>query len=741
MDFEDSLGSNAIPVMPCTIRTRQATAVPPVTPAGPRKRLERPIKNLQAIRSLESATFDEIFELSSIQYIQDSMADALGISAQIVASDGRRMTTWSRECRIYDFIIKQSPNRAPGASERYARAWCQRDLGLLVSAIGLYMGRRKLADWVIGYVRRPGQPYPPDAKAFLLGRGLEGEEFDEMWRELGEVDEEQFAYDAKFLRQFSAQLTQLAFKSIQNQQISISLKEKNAMLRQKSRLLDSIVKERTRALLKVNKQLSLSLQTRRLFLSRISHDMRTPLLGVYGVAQLLVDDSQSGVMTPEERRSSLQIMRSSTEILMSFIDQLLDFSRLEASEEDRTLSLLEEKAIDVGAFATSLVGLFNGSAMQKRLAITTDVQPSTGKALLCDPLRVAQVVSNFLGNAVKFSGVGGAISITVSRLVVGQSPYRLLPDSRFAVINRSEASSPLMMRVPFQRLYSRVEALPLLPQATEETEVLCLTFADTGPGIAETRLYAIFSAFSQEDVSTPRVYGGSGLGLSMCRSICVDMYRGVITVCNQPPPLQGAVFSAFIPLKTSELTPFDPFKTMTAIHPIFKRRGVDYQQDLQASITAVPKLESKEPGPDFKGIRILVVDDLDVNRIIVGRLLNVALRKAKQEGHISYASGGHECVKLAAAHHYDIIFLDLHMPNDLDGHEVVKTIRSKEAIMGVAPEEHQVILALTAMVSHDMIDLCAKEGFDGYLSKPFKQAELQSILEKHCGVSPPPGAG
>jgi signal transduction histidine kinase/CheY-like chemotaxis protein len=222
---------------------------------------------------------------------------------------------------------------------------------------------------------------------------------------------------------------------------------------------------------------------------------------------------------------------------------------------------------------------------------------------------------------------------------------------------------------------------------------LTITVADSGIGISSTQLAQLFLPFSQADVSTTRKFGGTGLGLSIVKSLC-QLMNGDVTV--QSSLEKGSTFNATIEL---EITPNEPAKIKTLV---------------QASDSL-----------NLEGLRILVVEDNEINQVVVGEML-------KQQ-HIDFdiASDGLEALAILqhqAKHKrfYSLVLMDCQMPN-MDGYEATKQIRQLPLPMASMP-----IIALTANALTGEREKCYASGMNDYISKPIEQRLLYSIIKKFC---------
>ncbi|MBI4624436.1 MAG: response regulator [Verrucomicrobia bacterium] len=236
------------------------------------------------------------------------------------------------------------------------------------------------------------------------------------------------------------------------------------------------------------------------------------------------------------------------------------------------------------------------------------------------------------------------------------------------------------------------------PDASATQGRLGVRVRDTGIGIPAERIKDLFQMFMQADTSMTRRYGGTGLGLAICQRI-VALMGGEIAV--QSTRGEGTEFSFALPL-TPVALPAD-------------------------STLAEPERVVARLGP----ARILVVDDMETNRI----LLEMLLHRNGFESEL--ASGGEEAVRLAAQHHYDVILMDLQMP-DVDGYTATQRIRATEP-----PGRHTPIIALTASITKGTREKCLAAGMDEYLAKPFDLRRFKNLLDRFVAApaSSESGAG
>ena len=252
--------------------------------------------------------------------------------------------------------------------------------------------------------------------------------------------------------------------------------------------LESEVALRTRELVESNRQLAEAAQAKSNFLDRMSHELRTPMNGVVGMTELL---ARTPLSAAQSRLT--ETIRSSADVLLQIVNDLLDLSKIQAGKVR-----LESVPIDLVSLLEECTGLFMGSAAAKGIELIA-CPPVTGhENLIGDPLRLRQILMNLVGNAVKFTA-GGEVVVKAD-----------------------------------------------MTEVAADSATLCLTVADTGIGMDEATIGKIFEPFTQADESTTRRFGGSGLGLSICRELAQVM-GGTITVKSKPEA--GSTFTVTLPLQ------------------------------------------------------------------------------------------------------------------------------------------------------------------------------------------------
>ncbi|MFD0794585.1 PAS domain S-box protein [Mucilaginibacter litoreus] len=363
-----------------------------------------------------------------------------------------------------------------------------------------------------------------------------------------------------------------------------------------------------------------------MFIGVMSHEIRTPLNAVIGMSHLLLEDNPH-----ESQKENLSILKFSAENLMTLINDVLDFTKIETGNIE-----LEKAGVDLREMVQSIIGSMKFKADEKNIYLKQSIDEAVPVKIIGDRARLVQILLNLVSNSVKFTSRGG---VNIDLKVIEQ---------------------------------------------TKDTVRIRFGVSDTGIGIAKEKLGTIFESFKQAEADTTRNYGGTGLGLAISKRL-IELHDSRINVDSVLG--EGSTFWFTITFNKLE----------------------DHQ---------INKSYKVETGLN---INVLVVDDNQINRLLINKVLK------KWGASADFAENGQEAIdKLEQQQSFDVVLMDIHMPI-MGGLEAAGVIRSKnESYYQQLP-----IIALTASMLSNQMGEIETAGMNDYILKPFDPATLFEKLSRY----------
>jgi PAS domain S-box-containing protein len=385
------------------------------------------------------------------------------------------------------------------------------------------------------------------------------------------------------------------------------------------------LKEQNIELQKQNEIVEQKTKLKERFLANMSHEIRTPMNSILGLSNLL---EKVGPLN-NKQVEYLKTIRINSNNLLNIINDILDLSKI-----DEGKMTFEKRNINIPTIISNISFSLNPMALEKKLELLTIIDENIPESVLGDETKLTQIVTNIVNNAIKFTSQG---KVT---------------------------------------LFVKNENL------TDKNVTICFEIQDTGIGIEQNKLKEIFEPFTQENDSTTRLFGGTGLGLTICKKMVEEM-GGHLMVKSEVNVGSSFIFSLTFPLEKEQKEPKEQ------------------------------KLLSKS-----EIYKILLVEDNSFNQMVAEDTL-LAWNSNLQ---ITIAENGSEALENVSNNRYDVILLDIELP-DISGFEVSREIRQKLNV-------HTSIIAMTAHSEQKELDKAMAAGMNDFISKPFNEKELFTKLEK-----------
>ncbi|MBO6522594.1 MAG: response regulator [Balneolaceae bacterium] len=363
------------------------------------------------------------------------------------------------------------------------------------------------------------------------------------------------------------------------------------------------------------------------FLATMSHEIRTPMNAIMGMTHLLQKDNPR-----EDQLEALSILDFSGKTLLTLIDDVLDFSKIEAGRLE-----VERIEFELQKLTGTIMESFKVMAENKGLSLKSTIEKGVQNFLIGDPARLTQILNNLLSNALKFTEQG--------------------------------------------------EVELLIRQTNEWEKKVRLEFSvyDTGIGIPKERIDTIFESFTQASGSTKRLYGGTGLGLTISKQL-TELQGGELWVDSEDG--KGSTFYI----------------------------GMEFGKG-EGTGTSDAATSAESTNLILKGKKILLAEDNVVNQKVMKRFLE------RWEVEMTIVENGAEALEALKKTRYDVILMDLQMPK-MDGYEATKAIRTFSD-----PNKRETpIVALTAAALQEVKEKVFASGMNDFVTKPFNPAELQQKL-------------
>lgn len=350
------------------------------------------------------------------------------------------------------------------------------------------------------------------------------------------------------------------------------------------------------------------------FLSTVSHELRTPLYAVTGLTHLLLEENPT-----ESQKEHLKALKFSGDYLLSFINDILQLNKIDADKLEAVNTEFSLKKV-----LSEVISSLQQSAKENETTISLDYDDNIPKSLLSDSMKISQILINLVGNGLKFTKKG------------------------------------------------QVTVIAKLVHKVDDDVIIYFEVKDTGIGISKDQITNIFESFEQGSIQINREYGGTGLGLTIVKSL-LGLFNSKIDLKSEIG--HGSSFFFELEMKS---------KNHTIDNIAFEIEPQEYH---------------------FEGLHLLIVEDNKINQVITKKML------IKKEMTCDIAINGTDAVEMVSQTKYDAILMDIHMPG-ISGEEATVLIRKFN--------KHTPIIALTAISLDDSLESFYAAGCNDVVTKPFK---------------------